>query len=266
MSARTPSRLEHRLRTLRDAGETGVIPFVSAGDPNLAVTADILRALDDAGAAAIEVGVPFSDPIADGPTIQASSQRALASGTTLAGILDMLEGLRGTLHAPIVLFSYVNPLSKMGYEAFASRAAAAGVSAVLLTDAVPGAAPELEQALARHGLDRIVLVAPTTPAARIPTLAAHAQGFVYVIARRGVTGRGSEQSEAPGIIAALRQVTDVPAYVGFGVRERGDVERIGAYADGVIVGSALVDALHGEAEHGARAALAGTMVRGLRGV
>jgi tryptophan synthase alpha chain len=258
------NRLESHLRDLRDRGDRGLIPFVSAGDPDLATTARILTALSDAGAAAIEVGIPFSDPIADGPTIQASSQRALDGGTTLSGVLDMLAGLKTRIACPLVAFSYVNPIHRMGYERFAYRAVDAGIDAVLLTDAVPGAAPALEAALVAAGLARIVLVAPTTPSRRVAELASHAEGFVYVIARRGVTGRGSEQSEAPRIVEHLRSHTDVPVYVGFGVRERTDVERISAYADGVIVGSALVDRLH-HTPIDQRAMAAGQMVRGLLG-
>lgn len=258
------NRLEAHLRALRDRGKRGVVPFVTAGDPDLGTTAHILTALSDAGAAAIEVGIPFSDPIADGPTIQASSQRALDGGATLAGVLDMLAGLRDRIACPIVAFSYVNPIHRMGYTEFAARAVEAGVDAVLLTDAVPGAAPALEKALADAGLARIVLIAPTTPPSRIDTLATHAEGFVYVIARRGVTGRGSEQSEAPRLVERLQASTDVPVYVGFGVRERADVERISAYADGVIVGSALVDHLHQTPVH-ERPAAAGAMLRRLLG-
>lgn len=259
------NRLEAHLRALRDRGERGVIPFVTAGDPDLGTTARILTALSDAGAAAIEVGIPFSDPIADGPTIQASSQRALNNGASLAGVLDMLGGLKERIACPLVAFSYVNPIHRMGYERFAARAVEAGIDAVLLTDAVPGMAPALEAALADAGLARIVLIAPTTPPDRVDALAAHAEGFVYVIARRGVTGRGGEQSEAPRMVERLRASTDAPVYVGFGVRERADVERISAYADGVIVGSALVDHLH-HTPDGQRATAAGAMLRRLRGL
>ena len=260
----TAPNLQEHLMAVRRSGAGGVIPFISAGDPDLATTRDLLLALDQAGAAAIEVGVPFSDPIADGPVIQESSQRALASGTTLAGILELLSGLKGQLKAPLVLFSYLNPIDRMGFDAFATAAREAGVSGVLLTDVLPGEEPGLEDALHRNGLARIVLVAPTTPPARARALAAQASGFIYVIARRGVTGAGAAESEAPALVATLREVTDVPVYVGFGVSTRTDVETIHAYADGAIVGSALVLKLH-QTPVNERAALAGAYLRGLLG-
>jgi tryptophan synthase alpha chain len=256
------NHLESVLRSLRDDGRKGLIPFVSAGDPNLDCTHDILLALDGAGASAIEVGVPFSDPIADGPVIQASSQRALLSGATLAGVLDMVGSLKGKLRAPVVLFSYLNPIDRMGFPAFSSRSAEVGAHALLLTDAPPGVEPELERLLSTNGLDRIVLVAPTTPSARIPVLASIAQGFVYVIARRGVTGAGAADDEAPGLVTGIREYTSVPVYVGFGVSTRQHVEAIHTYADGAIVGSALVDLLN-RTPLNERAQTAGSFLRSL---
>jgi tryptophan synthase alpha chain len=257
------NHLEAVLRGLRDEGRKGLIPFVSAGDPSLEVTHDVLLALDAAGASAIEVGVPFSDPIADGPVIQASSQRALASGATLPGVLDMISSLKGRLRAPLVLFSYLNPIDRLGFQSFASRSAASGASALLLTDAPPGVEPELEEALVSAALDRIVLVAPTTPSSRMPLLASLAQGFVYVIARRGVTGAGAADDEAPGLVAGIRAYSSVPVYVGFGVSTRQHVETIHAYADGAIVGSALVDLLH-RTPLKDRAQTAGSFLRSLQ--
>lgn len=254
--------LETHLRALRAEGRKGLIPFVSAGDPDLETTRAILIALAEAGSAAIEVGIPFSDPIADGPVIQASSQRALAGGTTLPATLEMLASLRGVIDVPLVLFSYLNPIDRMGFEAFGERAAASGATSLLLTDAPPGTEPDLEASLAKWGLDRIVLVAPTTPESRLPVLAAVAEGFVYVIGRRGVTGVGATEEEAPRMVSGLREHTDVPVYVGFGVRSREDVVRIHAYADGAIVGSALVELLH-SVEPGRRPATAAAFVRGL---
>jgi tryptophan synthase alpha chain len=257
------NHLETVLRGLRDDGRKGLIPFISAGDPNLDVTHDILLALDGAGASAIEVGVPFSDPIADGPVIQASSQRALAAGANLPGVLDMVGSLKGKLRAPVVLFSYLNPIDRLGFQTFAERSSACGASALLLTDAPPGVEPELEQALTANALDRIVLVAPTTPPSRIPMLASVAQGFVYVIARRGVTGAGAADDEAPGLVTGIREYTSVPVYVGFGVSNRQHVETIHAYADGAIVGSALVDLLH-RTPLNERAQTAGSYLRSLQ--
>lgn len=260
------ARLQAHLQELRDVGHIGILPFVSAGDPDLQTTGEILLALQEAGAVAIEVGVPFSDPIADGPVIQAASQRALAAGTTLPAILDLLASLRGQLLLPIVLFTYGNPLLRMGWEAFAERAAAAGIDAVLLTDLTPGVEPALEKALSSRGIGRIVLVAPTTPPARAAWLATQAEGFVYVIARRGVTGQGGEDAESTAVVPLLRANTNVPIYLGFGVRTAADVARLGAVADGVIVGSALVQHLHEIGAPSERAAAAGAFLRELRSV
>jgi tryptophan synthase alpha chain len=259
------SELERALVARRASGLPALIPYVTAGDPSLEITRGILEALDAAGVDAIEVGVPFSDPIADGPVIQAAAQRALTTGTTLPAILDLLTSMKGGRRAPLVLFSYVNPILRMGERAFAARAAEAGVSGVLLTDAVPGAAPALEEALAAEGLDVIVLVSPTTPDERVLWLAARARGFLYLIARRGVTGQGGEDADLSGRMALIRSASDVPVQVGFGVRTGEDARRIGAWADGVIVGSALVELLHAEQDVMRRPALAGEWARSLLG-
>jgi tryptophan synthase alpha chain len=236
--------LETRLKELKSSGEKGFIPFVTAGDPDLETTAEILIALTKAGASAIEVGVPFSDPIADGPTIQAAGQRAIQAGTTLEKILDMLEGIPTEDIAPIVIFSYLNPIDRFGFEAFAKRAKEVGVSALLLTDATPGTEPDLEEQLRAHGLDLICLVAPTTPESRLQAIADRGSGFIYMVARRGVTGEGAEQIEVRSNAERLRELTDTPLYIGFGVRTREDVLRLQKEADGVVVGSALVKTLH----------------------
>lgn len=257
------TQLTEKLAALRSRGERGLIPYITAGDPDVETTRDILVAMTEAGAAALEVGIPFSDPIADGPTIQASSQRAIDTGASLSSILDMLEANKERL-APTIIFSYLNPIDRIGYRTFAERARAAGVSALLVTDATPGTEPELEDALREAGLDLICLVAPTTPESRLPLIAERASGFIYLVARRGVTGVGSEQDEATTQVERLQKLTDVPLYVGFGVRTREDVQRISAYADGVIVGSALVELLHNTPRE-ARAERAGAYIRELLG-
>lgn len=256
--------LSAHLGALRARGEKGVIPYFTAGDPDIEVTRDILLAMTEAGAAALEIGIPFSDPTADGPTIQASSQRAINNGATLDRILTMIHDVQSKL-APTVIFSYLNPIDRMGYETFADRAKAAGTSGLLITDATPGTDPELEQSLTSRGMNLIRLVAPTTPYERLPLIVDGAGGFIYLIARRGVTGMGSEGSEVKGHVAELQKLTDIPLYVGFGVRERKDAERINEYADGVIVGSALVEMLHATpvAQRPDRAA---KMIRELRGL
>lgn len=243
MSTQQQTVLEQHLRSLRARGTKGVIPYFTAGDPDLACTKDILLAMSEAGVAALEVGIPFSDPIADGPVIQASSQRALQGEASLDAILTMLHDIQDQL-VPTVIFSYLNPIDRMGFDRFATRAKAAGTSGLLLTDATPGTEPKLENALANHDLDIIRLVAPTTPVERLPLIADGASGFLYIIARRGVTGVGHESEEAEKHIAGLRKLTETPLYVGFGVRTPEDAQRIAAYADGVIVGSSLIEKLH----------------------
>ena len=243
MTTAIPTALATRLKAIRDSGQKGIIPYFTAGDPDIEMTRDILLAMSEAGVAALEVGIPFSDPIADGPVIQASSQRAIRNGATLDRILTMLDDVKDQL-APTVIFSYLNLIDRLGYDYFAQRAKAVGTSGLLVTDATPGTDPELEEALTSQGLDLIRLVAPTTPLERLPVIVDGASGFLYIIARRGVTGVGSESSEIETHIAELRKLTDIPLYVGFGVRTRADAERINAYADGVIVGSALVGMLH----------------------
>lgn len=258
------SALEKRLRQLKDSGQKGIIPFISAGDPDIETTRDIILALSEAGASAIEIGVPFSDPIADGPTIQAAGQRAIEAGASLSRILDMLRDLPKEKTAPLVVFSYLNPIDRMGFENFARRAKEAGVSALLLTDATPGTEPDLEAQLTENELDLICLVAPTTPEVRLKTIAERGSGFVYMIARRGVTGKGAEEIEVRGNARRLRELTDLPLYIGFGVRSREDVLRLNDEADGVIVGSALVQKLH-ETDRAQRAEVAGAFLRELQG-
>ncbi len=258
------STLGRVLREQKDGGLKGLIPYVTAGDPDVALTRDVLVALSEAGATAIEVGIPFSDPIADGPVIQEASQRALEGGASLDAILRMLEDARAEIRCPLIIFSYVNPIDRMGYDVFVERATRAGASALLVTDAPPGVEPALETALRNGGMDLIVLVAPTTPEERLPLIASAASGFVYVIARRGVTGKGGESTDLAGQLGRLRKHTELPLYVGFGVRERADVVRLSEHADGVIVGSALVTALH-ETPRAQRAQRAGDFLRDLLG-
>lgn len=258
------TKLQQHLTDLKNRGEHGLIPFITAGDPDLETTREIILSLSEAGASAIEIGVPFSDPIADGPTVQAAGQRAIEAGTTLDGILSMLSDTPDESLAPIVIFSYLNPIDRMGFETFAKRAKQAGASALLLIDATPGTEPELEDALEEHQLDLIYLVAPTTPEERLKTIATRGSGFIYMVARRGVTGKGAEQVEVRTHAEALRSMTDTPLYIGFGIRSREDVLRLQKEADGVIVGSALVQTLH-ETERNKRGARAAEFLRELMG-
>jgi tryptophan synthase alpha chain len=230
--------------------------YVTAGHPDRAASLRLLRELPDAGADVLEVGVPFSDPLADGPIIQGSSQQALDHGMTLDGALALVAEARPSV--PVVLFSYLNPLMAAGPTVL-QRAAEAGVQGVLVTDLPVGADPEREAWLGGGPLEFVRLVAPTTPRARMAEIVEHGRGFVYLISRMGVTGMQSTVAvDLPRSIAELRSVCDLPICVGFGISTPAQAKQVGTLADGVVVGSALVQA----AEQGVEAAL--DLVRGLR--
>jgi tryptophan synthase alpha chain len=216
------------------------VVYVTAGHPDVDRSLALLRGLDDAGADVIEVGVPFSDPLADGPVIQASSQRALEQGMTLEKTLDLVA--RARVRAPVVLFSYLNPLLANRADLL-ERAAESGVHGVLVTDLPVGADSEVEAWLGGGPLAFVRLVAPTTPRARMAEIARHGRGFVYLISRLGVTGeRGKLPDELPATVAALREVTSLPICVGFGISRPEQAAAVGRLADGVVVGSAIVRA------------------------
>lgn len=232
------------LRKLRASGRRALIPYLTAGYPSPADTAGLLDTLADAGADVIELGVPFSDPVADGPTIQRASFAALEQGVTLAWTLETLAAFRQRRDVPVVIFSYLNPVLGYGVERFIADAIAAGASGVLLTDLPAGADPVLEAAFQDSPLAFIRLIAPTTPRDRLGEIAATAQGFLYYVGRMGVTGASTSlRSETLDEVRALRAMTDVPVGVGFGVSTAEHAARLAAVADGVIVGSAIIDAL-----------------------
>jgi tryptophan synthase alpha chain len=223
------------------------IPYVTAGDPDLATTGRIAVALAEAGADVLELGVPFSDPIADGPVNQAAALRALASGTTLAGILELCARLRAPLGIPVVLFTYFNPIHAYGVRRFAEDAAVAGVDGVLCVDLPPEEAEEeLAPALRAQGIDLVFLLAPTSTPERVKAAARAASGFVYYVSRTGVTG---ERSELPEGLAretkVLAKALKVPLAVGFGISTPAQVRAVAKLADGVVVGSALVKVIAG---------------------
>jgi tryptophan synthase alpha chain len=249
--------LAPHFRNWRAAGHTALIPYLTAGYPNPAETAKLLAALADAGADIIELGVPFSDPVADGPTIQRSSQRALEQGMTPTGVLELLSDFRSRCDTPVVLFTYLNPVLATGVDRFCREAVAAGAQGLLLTDLpVDGDAP-LEALLEASPLALVRLIAPTTPAARAQRIAERAQGFVYYIARLGVTGAGRAlRPELASELRALRQRTSTPVAVGFGVSTPEHARLLAGEADGVVVGSALIDALDEGGVSGAAALLA----------
>ena len=256
-SATTSSNaIARRFDALRQSSRCALVCYVTAGHPDIDRSLDILRALEEGGADIIELGVPFSDPIADGPIIQASSQRALENGMTYDGVLSLIE--RAKLNVPVVLFSYLNPILAAGVDAL-TRAADAGASGILITDIPVGADPEREEWLGNSPLAFIRLVAPTTPRERMGEIARHGSGFVYLISRLGVTGvQENTATELPETIARLRSTTTLPICVGFGISTPAQARSIGRLADGVVVGSALVRA----AEQGAAQVL--TLTRSLR--
>ncbi|MDT8440581.1 MAG: tryptophan synthase subunit alpha [Desulfuromonadales bacterium] len=235
------SRIRATFAALKQRGEKGLITFLTAGDPDLATSEQVVHCLVEAGVDLIELGIPFSDPMADGPTIQAASERALAAGATLCGVLELVSRVRQHSNVPIVLMGYYNPVLQYGPDAFAAAAARAGVDGLLLVDLPPEEAAELQPALRVHGIDLITLLAPTTDAHRREQLAKSAEGFLYYVSMTGVTG--SQRVDADAIAASveeLRQVSPVPVAVGFGVTTADDARQIAGFADAVVVGSALV--------------------------
>ncbi|MBE9156024.1 tryptophan synthase subunit alpha [Nodosilinea sp. LEGE 06152] len=235
-----------RFRDLRARGECALIPFITAGDPDLETTAAALGVLDQNGADFIELGVPYSDPLADGPVIQAAATRALEKGVTLDAVLSMVKGLQ--LQAPLILFTYYNPILNRGIDRFMADVAAAGVAGLVVPDLPLEEVEALLTAAAAAGIDVTLLVAPTSPPDRIQAIAAQAQGFVYLVSVTGVTGTRSElQSRVKDLISGLKQTTDKPIGVGFGVSDPDQAQQLKAWgADGVIVGSAFVKRLAGD--------------------
>jgi tryptophan synthase alpha chain len=241
VSATTSSeRVAERFAQLRASGRRALVPYITAGHPSPNATMELLKGLEGAGADVIEIGVPFSDPMADGPIIQASSQKALANGMNFDGVLSIVS--RARLGIPVILFTYLNPLLAAGRDAL-TRAAESGLHGVLVTDLPLGADPEREQWLGDGPLAFIRLVAPTTPAQRMAEIAQHGSGFVYLISRLGVTGvRDQLPVDLPETVRRLRQATDLPICVGFGVSRPEQARAVAALADGVVVGSAIVRA------------------------
>ena len=239
------SRLADTFARVKARGNgPGLVTYVTAGDPDLPRTEGILRALDRAGADVLEVGVPFSDPLADGPVIQRATERALASGTTLAGVLAMVARLRAGLRAPIVIFSYANPILRLGAERFADEARAAGVDGVLVLDLPIEEAGDFRALLASRGIDTILLLSPTTTDDRLRRAAALGSGFLYAISRLGVTGaRDAIADGAEEMVRRIRAVSPLPIALGFGISRPEHVREVGRWADAAVVGSALVSVI-----------------------
>jgi len=260
------ARLEQTFAALRAAGRPGLVTYVTAGDPDLARSAAILRTLDTAGADVLEVGVPFSDPLADGPVIQRASERALRAGTTLGTVLDLIAAERPTLRAPVVLFTYANPLLRLGVPAFVERATASGVDGVLVLDLPVEEAGELRASLDRAGLDTIFLLSPTTTPERIRAAARLGRGFLYAISRLGVTGARQELADgAAGLVTRIRRETTLPIALGFGLSRPEHVAEAGRWADAAVVGSALVEVIARHADSPALCDEVARYVRWLKG-
>jgi tryptophan synthase alpha chain len=239
--ASNSTRISRRFAVLRASGELGVVAYIVAGDPSLDASLKYLLALEEAGADVIELGVPFSDPLADGPTIQRGAERALKASTTLAGVLGLVRRIRESSQVPLVLFSYYNPILQMGLEKFASAAASAGADGVLVTDLTPEESDDYRRILAAHHLDTIFLGAPTSTDERLAKIAACSSGFLYLISRTGVTGaKDALPDDLPALIRRTRKVTQLPIAVGFGISLPGHVSVLGGLADAAVVGSALV--------------------------
>jgi tryptophan synthase alpha chain len=235
------NRLDRHFQEARGAGRKSLVVYLCAGDPDLAATERLVPALAEAGADVIELGVPFSDPLADGPTIQAAAERALRSGTSLSGILELVARLRRSCEVPLVLMGYMNPIVRMGVEAFVSRSADVGVDGFIVPDLPLEESGALGDAAAAKGLSLVLLAAPTTPPDRLRILGERTRGFLYFVSITGVTGaRAALPAELPSRLDAVRATSVAPVAVGFGISAPEQARALAEHADGVVVGSALV--------------------------
>ncbi|MFZ0819657.1 MAG: tryptophan synthase subunit alpha [Candidatus Acidiferrales bacterium] len=264
-TAAQPTRIARRFAELSHVGELGLVAYITAGDPSLDASRQIVLAAAEAGADIIELGVPFSDPLADGPTIQRASERALRGGTTLAGVLDLVAEIRRSSQIPIVLFGYFNPVLQMGLEQFAECASKVGADGSLVTDLTPEEAGDYRAALRSRGLDTIFLAAPTTTEERMKRIAEATSGFLYLVSRTGVTGtRENLPEDLPVLVRRARAATSLPLAVGFGISLPGHVSILGGLADAAIVGSALVEEIERAATPATAAANVAARIRSLK--
>ncbi len=241
-------QIAEQFARIRAEQRTGLVIYLTAGDPSLEFTARLVPALAEAGADVIELGVPFSDPIADGPVIQRASERALRGGATLGRVLDGVREIRRQASVPLVLFSYFNPLLQMGLEVFAGRCAEAGANGALVTDLPPEEAGDYCAAMRRHNLDTIFLAAPTSTDARLKRIAECSTGFLYLVSRTGVTGPQEQVSaDVLPLVERVRKVSALPLAVGFGISRTEHLQELGAMADAVVIGSAVVERIESEA-------------------
>jgi tryptophan synthase alpha chain len=235
------SRIGEKFSELKRLDRGGFIPFITAGDPDLATTERLMIELAAAGADIIELGIPFSDPVADGEVIQRASERALRNGTTIRDVLDCIVRVRKRIDTPLVLFSYFNPLLQFGEDKLAREAEQAGVDGVLVTDLIPEEAQSWSERLRQHDVDPIFLVAPTTSDERLARIAQQARGFIYAISRAGVTGARDELTgDAETLVRRIRAVSDLPVAVGFGISTSEQMKEVWRFADAAVIGSALV--------------------------
>jgi tryptophan synthase alpha chain len=259
------SRISATFARLKKQGKHGLVPFITAGDPDIETTRELLPAIARAGADVIELGVPFSDPIADGPVIQRASERALRRRLNVAEILEVVRDVRREMDVPVVIFSYLNPLLQFGMGRFAEEARRAGVDGVLLTDLPLEEAGDFEHALAANSLDLISLVAPTSTDERLRIIAEKASGFVYAVSRTGVTGATSEVSnEAEKLVERVRTFSNLPVAVGFGISNAAQVAEVWRYADAAVVGSAIVAEIERNAGRGDLVQVVEEFVRALK--
>lgn len=248
---------------IRFTHRPGLVAYVTCGDPSLQVSRDVALAAIAAGADVIELGVPFSDPVADGPVIQRASERALAQGTDLQGVLDIARQVRERSKAGLIIFSYVNPILQFGLEKFCQAAKNAGVDGVLVTDLPVEEAADYLRAMKPHKLAPIFLAAPTSPDERLKTVARHSKGFVYAISRTGITGARQEVAgDAQALVQRLRALTKLPIAVGFGVSNAAQFQQVSQFADAVVIGSAIVQLIENNAGHEASAVA--EFLKGLR--
>jgi tryptophan synthase alpha chain len=258
------NRIDERFQMLAKRGEKAFIPFITAGDPTLARTEEIVLALDKAGADIVELGVPFSDPLADGVVNQEAAQRALRHNVSLRDILAMVKRLRASTQIPMVLFTYYNPVLAYGETKLAKDSREAGADGILCVDLPPEEGQGLRQAFADAGLATIFLLAPTSTKERIELIATNSTGFVYYVSRTGVTGeRSSIESSVKGMVANIKQHTKLPVAVGFGISTPEQAREVGAYADGVVVGSAIVRMIGELGDSPSTAAKVGAFVKQL---
>lgn len=259
------ARICECFETLKHRGELGIVAYITAGDPSLDATLQFVLALAEAGTDIIELGIPFSDPLADGPVIQRASERALKAGATLARVLDLVRRIRQSSEIPIVLFGYYNPIFQMGLEKLAAAASSAGADGVLVTDLTPEESDDYRRILSAHHLDTIFLAAPTSTDERLEKIAACSSGFLYLISRTGVTGaKDALPEDLPALLRRARRVTQLPIAVGFGISQPGHVSVLGGLADAAVIGSALVAEIEKAASIPAASAALADRIRALK--